>query len=313
MLDLPDVRKLRVLREVAARGTIAAAAEALRMTPSAASQQLATLERQAGVDLVVRTGRSVKLTPTALRLVEHTERVLHHLEAARVDLSTDPHDISGELHLAAFSTAMRAIVAPALPRLRETHPALDIGVINHDTERALAALTTGTIDLAVIYDYDLLPSPAPVGATLQLLLEEPVHLALPTRLAGNRSPLDLKALADERWIAPADGTSCHAFVQRACHYAGFEPVFWALCEDFGAIADLVAAGVGVAMIPELGCRDVPDGVVLRPLRAPNVVRRIHVATRNGNRNHPGVRAIVDALAVAATETERAIRSQPATA
>ncbi len=313
MLDLPDVRKLRVLREVAARGTIAAAAEAMRMTPSAASQQLASLERQAGVDLVVRTGRSVRLTPTAMRLVEHTERVLHHLEAARVDLSTDPHDISGELHLSAFTTAMGAIVAPALPRLREAYPALDIGVISHDTEDALAALTTGTIDLAVIYDYDLLPSPAPVGAALELLLEEPVHLAVPERLAGDGSPLDLDALADERWIAPADGSSCHTFVVRACHQAGFEPVFWALCEDFAAIADLVAAGVGVAMIPELGCRNVPEGVVLRPLRSPDVVRRIHVATRNGNRDHPGVRAIVDALAVAARATERSIRSRPVTA
>lgn len=313
MLDLPDVRKLRVLREVAARGTIAAAAQALRMTPSAASQQLATLERQAGVDLVVRTGRSVRLTPTALRLVEHTERVLHHLEAARVDLSTDPDDISGELHLSAFSSAMRAIVAPALPRLRDAFPALDIGIIEYDTEQALAALTTGTIDLSLIYDYDLLPSPAPVGATLELLLEEPVHLALPARLAGDRSPLDLGDLAEERWIAPADGTSCNRFVRRACNQAGFEPVIWAISDDFGAITDLVAAGVGVAMIPELGCRSVPEGVVLRPLRAPNVVRRIHVATRNGNRDHPAVRAIADALAEAAGATARAIRAQPVTA
>jgi DNA-binding transcriptional LysR family regulator len=253
MLDLLDVRKLRVLREVAARGTIAAAAESLGMTPSAASQQLAALERQAGdVELVVRTGRSVKLTPAGVRLVAHTERVLEHLEAARVDLTPDVDSVSGELHVAAFGTAIRHVLAPAIVQLRADHPALDIGVIEHDTETALAALLTGTIDLALTYDYDLLPTTAPVGATIDLLLEEPMHLVVPKRLAGDGSPLDLADLSNERWIAPCEGTSCNTFVQRACNQAGFTPELWALSSDFAAITELVAADVGVALVPALG-------------------------------------------------------------
>jgi DNA-binding transcriptional LysR family regulator len=300
MLDLPDVRKLRVLREVAARGTIAAAADALGMTPSAASQQLAALERTAGgVSLVVRAGRSVTLTPTGLRLVAHTERVLEHLEAARVDLSTSPDEISGELHLAAFATAIRSIVAPALPRLRELYPTLDIGVIERNTEQALPALATGTIDLALIYDYDLLPSTAPIGASLELLLEEPMRLVVPERLAGDGSPMDLGELRDERWIASSVGTSCNTFVRRACNLAGFDPEFWGLSEDFSAIVDLVAAGLGVALIPSIGCVTVPPGVVLRDVEGTRVVRRIHVATRAGSQDHPGVRAVVEELRSAA--------------
>lgn len=299
MLDLLDVRKLRVLREVAARGTIAAAADALGITPSAASQQLATLERHAGSELVVRTGRSVRLTPAAHRLVTHTERVLELLEAARVDLSASPDEISGEMHMGAFTTVIRHIVAPTIVGLRERCPALDLGVIEYDTGSALAELATGTIDLALIYDYDLLPSVAPVGASLELLLEEPMHVLLPDRPGVDRGPVDLASLASERWVAPRRGTSCHTFVQRACNHAGFAPEIWGMSEDFAAISDLVAAGVGVALVPALGCRVLPSGVVRRDLRDPNVVRRIHVATRSGNRDHPGVRAIVEELRRAA--------------
>ncbi len=294
MLDLPDVRKLRVLREVASRGTIAAAADALGMTASAASQQLAALEKQAGVELVVRTGRSVTLTPTALRLVEHTERVIEHLEAARVDLSTDPGDISGELHLASFATAIGAIVAPALPVLRERYPMLDIGVIERDPENALPALATGTIDLALVADYDLLPSIAPVGASLELLLEEPMRLVLPERLDPKGRPVALESLASQRWIAASTGTSCNLFVHRACHQAGFDPQIWSLSGDYGVIKRLVAAGAGVALIPSIALRDVPPDVVVADLEQ-RAVRRIHIATRAGSHNHPGVRAIVEEL------------------
>jgi DNA-binding transcriptional LysR family regulator len=294
MLDLLDVRKLRVLREVAARGTIAAAADALGMTPSAASQQLAALERQAGnVELVVRTGRSVKLTPAGTRLVSHTERVLEHLEAARVDLQMDSDALSGELHVAAFGTAIRHLLAPALVELRASHPALDVGVIEEDTEPALAALLTGTIDLALTYDYDLLPTTAPVGAEFDLLLEEPMHLVVPERRAGDGSPVELATMAGERWIAPCQGTSCNTFVQRACNQAGFTPEFWALSSDFAAITQLVAADVGVALVPALGCIVLPAGAVRLELAAPRMHRRIHAAVRTGNRDNPGVRAVVE--------------------
>jgi DNA-binding transcriptional LysR family regulator len=301
MLDFPDVRKLRVLREVASRGTIAAAADALGMTASAASQQLASLERQAGgVELVVRTGRSVTLTPTALRLVEHTERVLEHLEAARIDLSTDPEDISGELHLASFATGIGALVAPALPVLRERYPRLDVAVIERDPENALPALATGTIDLALIADYDLLPSIAPVGASLEVLLEEPMRLVLPDRLAPRAGEgVSLADLAGERWIAASAGTSCNLFVHRACHQAGFDPQIWGLSGDYGVIIKLVAAGAGVALIPSIAQTTLPPGVVIADLDQ-RAVRRIHIATRAGSQHHPGVSAVVEELRHAAS-------------
>ena len=295
MLDLPDVRKLRVLREVHARGTIAAAADALGMTASAASQQLAALEKQSGVELVVRSGRSVRLTPTALRLVEHTERVLEHLEAARVDLSTDPADVSGELHLASFATAIGALVAPMLPVLRERYPALDVAVIERDPESALPELATGTIDLALVADYDMLPSFAPVGAELELLLEEPMRLVLPDRLAPtDDAPVQLESLASERWIAASAGTSCNLFVHRACHQAGFDPQVWGLSGDYGVIMRLVAADAGVALIPSIAQTTIPPGVVVADVE-PRAVRRIQIATRAGSQHHPGVLAVVDAL------------------
>jgi DNA-binding transcriptional LysR family regulator len=291
MLDLLDVRKLRTLREIALHGTIAAAANALKLTPSAASQHISALERDSGVELLVRTGRSVRLTPAGQRLVEHTERVLEQLEVARIDLSTDPDDIAGELHIAASATTIRAVVAPATARLRQRWPALDLGIIERSAEQALSTLATGTVDIALVYDYDLLPTQLPAGVQLELLLTEPVHAAVPVHIGADGEALELSELANEHWIAPLDGSTGNTFVCRACNQAGFTPEFWALSDDFGSILDLVAAGVGVALVPALGCRDVPPDVAIRELVGPSVQRRVHVATRVGAAGHPTIQAV----------------------
>jgi DNA-binding transcriptional LysR family regulator len=172
-------------------------------------------------------------------------------------------------------------------------------VIERDPENALPALATGTIDLALVADYDLLPSIAPVGASLELLLEEPMRLVLPERLAppaGER--VVLADLANERWIAASAGTSCNLFVHRACHQAGFDPQVWGLSGDYGVIITLVAAGAGVALIPSIASAWLPEGVVLADLEE-RAVRRIHIATRAGSQDHPGVRAVVEELRDAA--------------
>jgi DNA-binding transcriptional LysR family regulator len=158
-----------------------------------------------------------------------------------------------------------------------------------------------------VYDYDLLPTIVPAGIDLELLLTEPVHAALPTHRASGEAPIDLRTLSTERWIAPLDGSTANTFVSRACNQAGFMPEYWALSDDFASILDLVAAGLGVALVPALGCINVPDGAVIRELKGPQVFRRVHAATRIGSSGHPGIRAVINEFRVHATRAERQLR------
>ncbi|GAA3287559.1 MULTISPECIES: LysR family transcriptional regulator [Dactylosporangium] len=280
-----DVRRLRLLRDLAQHGTIAAVAAAHTYTPSAVSQQLAVLEREAGVPLLERTGRRVALTPAGRTLVQHAEEVLAALERAAAALAAGRDGLCGPLRIGAFPTAMRTLLPPALVALGEAHPRLELSVHEFDPAVVPHLLRDGTLDVALVHDYDLVPiEPDPALRTVALL-DETIYVAA-------AEARDLPGCRDEPWILASPGTLCHTMTVRACEAAGFIPRVRHHADDFVTVLTFVAAGQGVALVPELAATGVPAGVVLTPLETR---RRTRLAFRAGAAQHPAVAAFAEAM------------------
>ncbi|MFR9777066.1 LysR family transcriptional regulator [Micromonospora sp. MS34] len=287
-----DVRRLRLLRDLARLGTIAAVAEAHTYTPSAVSQQLAALQREAGVSLLERAGRRVTLTPTGEALVRHTEVVLAALEAADATLAAARGGLTGTVRIGAYPSAVRTLLPPALVALARDHPALDLMVTELDPVDVPDALRDRRLDVALAHDYDVVPTAPDPALDSTPLLEEIVYLALPAAVAGRT----LSDVRDADWILGSPGTLCHTVALHACRLAGYPPTVRHHADDFTAMLALVAAGQGVALVPELAAGRPPDGVRLVPL---DLRRRTRIAYRKGAGDHPAVAACVAALRAAA--------------
>ena len=296
-----DVRKLRVLRELSERGTIAATAEALSFTPSAISQQLSALERETGVELLAREGRRLTLTEPARRLVARTDEVLAALEAAEADLEASVGAVRGTVGLAAFPTAAAALVPAVVAGLRAEHPALEVRVEELEPHQSLPALRLGEVDVALAHDYDTIPRPPDPAFVEHALMADPLRIALPVGHARGGGPVRLADLAGERWIAGRPGTHCGTVVTTASRAAGFEPEIAAHASEFATMLALVAAGLGVAMVPGLATTaGAAPGVVLVDSR-PALERRIFAAVRPGSGRRAAVAAVLAALTARAAE------------
>lgn len=310
-----DVRRLRLLRELARRGTIAAVAEALSFSPSAVSQQLGVLEREAGLPLLERTGRRVRLTPAGQNLVRRADAVLELLEQADADLAGARGGLAGALRIGSFPTATRAIVPAALAALARRHPGLEPMVSETDPAAVAHALRAGDLDVALIHEYDFVPARDEPGLDTEPLYREAMYLAAPVARvapaapaapAGRPSgPADgpgagrraaLRTHADAPWITATPGTLCHAMTLRACQAAGFTPRIRHQVDEFATVLALVAAGQGVAVVPQLGIAGQPDPAVALT-RLP-MERRTKVAFRSGAADHPAVAAFGAALRAA---------------
>ena len=289
-----DVRRLRVLREVALRGSIAGAAEALRFTPSAVSQQVAKLEREAGVPLVERGPRSISLTPAGWRLVDHAEAILDRLARAELELRS----LAGEppaLRLGAITTAAVSIVPDALVRFGAARPDVEVTVTEADPLASLAGLPTRELDLAIVFEYDYVPLPSDARIVFEVLLEEQLRVVLPaSHPLAKRRAVRLADLADETWIHSTLRSSCRPFTERACRAAGFEPRIRFEFDDYAAMQNLVASGAGVALAPDLGLTRLSPGVAARPI-AFGPKRRILAAYRDGEEGLYGIPDMLLAL------------------
>jgi len=298
-----DVRKLRLLRELAHRETIAAVAEALSYTPSAVSQQLAALEREAGVPLLRRTGRRVVLTPAGAALAERTEQILALLEQASGALAATRAGLAGPLRIGAFPTAVRTILPAALVALGRDHPDLELMVTELDPAAVPAALRSGALDVALIHDYDYVPAEPDPALDTEPLFEEAIYLATSgaAGAAGAAGPGrdPVWGCRDAPWIVGSPDTLCHAMAVRACQAAGFTPRIRHHADDFATVLALVAAGQGVALVPQLGATGAtgpPGGVALTPLPTR---RRTRIAYRSGTRDQPPVAACAAAIRASA--------------
>jgi DNA-binding transcriptional LysR family regulator len=289
-----DVKRLRVLREVALRGSIAAAAASLRFTPSAVSQQLAKLELEAGVPLLERGPRSVRLTQAGWRLVEHAEVILEQLAQAEADL----RELGGSqpvLRVSANTTVAASIVPEALVRFEAVCPGVEVTVTEADPLVSLARVRVRELDLGIVFEYDHVPLPADPRVELEELLEESMRIVLPaSHPVAKQRVVRLPDLAADTWIRSTNRSSCNPFTERACRAAGFEPRIRFEFDDYTAMQNLVASGAGVALAPDLGLSRLSPGVVVRPI-AFGPKRRVYAAYRAGERDARGLPEMLDAL------------------
>lgn len=287
------VWRLQLLREVARRGSVRAAAEALSITASAVSQQLRILESEAGAKLLEPQGRGVRLTEVGARLVEHADTILAAIEAAESDLAAAREEVSGTLRVAAFPTAARAILPAVIADLGRAHPALRVTLRDLETDESLAAVRRDEVDLAVVDEY---PEARirETGIDLEPLLEDPLVLAVPPGMAGLEAPVAIADLADASWIMDTEASTIYRAVVRHCRSAGFEPRVRSNCRDYSVIIALVEAGLGVALLPGLALRDRETRARLVPIEPP-LRRRVLVASKPERRARPAVAAMVAAL------------------
>lgn len=274
-----DLRRLRLLREVDRRGSIAAAAQALSFTPSAVSQQLTKLEREVGVQLLERGPKSVELTDAGRDLVARADDILARVAEAEAELRAHAH-ASGKatLRLGSFPTAAATIALPAVALLRHTRPGVDVVVTETDPLISLGRLKAGELDAALLFEYDFVPLPDDEDVAYEQVLEEPILLVLPkAHPAARRRSVPLADLADEAWIHSTPRSSCHPFTRRACQDAGFEPRIAFHFDDYQAMQTLVAGGAGVALAPEMALKAPHPGVEVRPIAFRGPTRRVYSA------------------------------------
>lgn len=291
-----DVGRMRLLREVELRGSIAGAARELGLTPSAVSQQLAVLEREAGTALVDRSPRGVSLTGAGHALAARAGEVLDVLASARADLDRLTGSLGGPVAVAAVASAALTFVSAAACELGRTHPGIDLSVTAAEPSDALAMLLAGDVDLAVVDEYDYVPLAFPDFVLARPLRIDPLVVAVAPGWAGRRRPA-LRELAGERWVMPPEYAACGQAVRSACRAAGFEPdVRWS-SDDMLVLARAVADGHGIAVLPRLSVAG--EGVELRPLREPRLARRLTALSRSSTAGRPSVRAVLDAVSAAA--------------
>ncbi|MCO5994301.1 LysR family transcriptional regulator [Actinoallomurus rhizosphaericola] len=297
-----DVRRLRVLEQVRAHGTIVATATALHLTPSAVSQQLSALARELGVPLVVKQGRTIRLTSQAEVLLEHAAAIGAQLERIRADLAEHAAGRSGTVRIGTFATAIGQLVGPALRELRQATPGLRVLVRESEPPTSMERLYAGDLDIVITTEYLGGPTRTDRRYHRVDLLVDPLDVVLPedSPLAGAPEPLKLADLADEPWISGGSGTACGQITLSACAAAGFTPDVRHFTHQWSATLGLVAAGEGVELVPRMAIGRLPDGAVRRRLESPPA-RRIYAATRAGAQAVPHIRTVLDTLVeIAAT-------------
>jgi len=304
-----DVKRLRVLREVAARGSFSAAADALAYTQSAVSQQIAALEREAGTVLVDRNARGVRLTEAGRALVRHADVILARLADAEAELDAIAGVRGGRVRLVSFPTAGATIAPRAIGRFRERHPGVEVTLAPREPDEGLVCLKSGECDIALTVEagFDRICDKA---IDRHPLLDDPMYVCLPANHpAAGKARLRLKDLADEAWIMGVTATCPDGqILQRACQGAGFEPRLAFQSDDYVAIQGFVAAGVGVCFIPDLALVAVREDVVIRQLEGRAPVRHILAATLAGGFVSPAAAAMLDILVEVGGEFEATNRS-----
>ncbi|MEV6396252.1 LysR substrate-binding domain-containing protein [Streptomyces sp. NPDC051907] len=297
-----DLHRLRLLRELKHRGTLAAVAAALSYSPSSVSQQLSLLESEVGVPLLEPVGRRVRLTPQAEILVAHTEAVLERLERAEADIATSLADLAGTLRVASFQTAALALVPTALTLLREAHPRLRVHVTQTEPEKSIPALLARDFDLVVAEEYPGSPDARPAELEQEDLCDDPLRLARPRGVegagpAGAREAL--RELAGHPWVMEPEGTTARHWAMTLCRTAGFEPDVRYESTDLLLHLRLVEQGHAAALLPDLVWSGGRPTVALRPLPRGQGTRRVFTAVRRGRSRHPAIQACRRALREAA--------------
>jgi DNA-binding transcriptional LysR family regulator len=294
-----DLRRLRLLRELNGRGSIAAVADALQFTPSAVSQQLAVLEREAGVTLLERAGRGVRLTDAALVLVDHADALLGRAALAEADLAAAAGTVTGRARIAGFQSVALRLALPAMDALARDAPRLRCELIEAEPEQALPALALGDVDCVLADEWQHQPRHLAAGLERHALLQEPVRIVLPARHpAARRHPqaVPLAELAGEAWTTGHVRMAWEEMTQRACReLGGFDPDIRHRANDATISLALVARGLAVTLLPELPLPARRPGVAVRAIAEGPVARAIFAVTRTADAERPSMQALLAAV------------------
>jgi DNA-binding transcriptional LysR family regulator len=300
-----NLSRLRLLRELNERGTIAAVADALQFTPSAVSQQLAMLEREAGVRLLERAGRGVRLTDPALVLVDHADALLERAAVAEADLAAAAGTVAGRGRVAAFQSVALRLALPAIAALARDSPRLRCELIEAEPEQALPALALGDLDLVLGDEWPHQPWQLPHSLVARELFQDPVLLLLPANHpAGERHQhaVPLAELAGEVWSTGHAGMAWEEMTRRTCReHGGFDPDIRHRTTDATVSLALAARGLAVTMLPDLPLPARYPGITRRAIAEGPFGRRIFAVTRAADAARPSTQALLHAVADATAD------------
>ncbi len=292
-----DVRKLEILRELDRCGTITATAAAVHLTPSAVSQQLAALSKEAGTPMLEPDGRRVRLSEAATLLLSHAHQIFTHLEHAESDLAAFRRGDAGTVRVGTFSSAVKAIAVPLISDIA-TRTRLRVEIRGVEPEDAIDALLARTVDVSMtLATSDLLPGQHDKRIRSEHLLDDVMDVALPfDHPLAHQETIELAELSDADWILAQPGVPCWQLTRDACERAGFVPKARHYADGFVGVVGLISAGHGVALIPRLAQPDfVNEPIVLRPVAGVSPVRRIGAQIRSGTANQPHIAPVLESL------------------
>ena len=299
-----DVRRLRVLKEVAEQGSFSAAAESLAYTQSAVSQQIAALEREAGTTLVDRGPRGIRLTDAGRALVTHADDILARLGAAEAELEAIAGLRGGRVRLSAFPTAGAAVVPLAVKTFMARHPAVELQLYEREPEDGVAMVKAGELDIALSIGYEGAGTVHNRSEGIEEidLFEDPTYIAMPAHHRfARKGRANLADFSEDSWIHSACKGTCGAVSLRALHNAGFEPTIVFETDDYNVAQGLVAAGMGVTLLPEMALRNLREDIVVRPLGTQVTHRRIMACLLQGAYRSPATDAMLGILQEAVGE------------
>ena len=306
--------RLQILQEVVRRSSFSAAADALSYTQSAVSQGIARLEAETGTMLVVRDRKGIRPTPAGATLVEHADKILAQIEAAEAELDAVLGVRSGRLRVASFPSAGSTIMPLAVAMFRQGHPGIELSLAEGEPEEIAPRIRGGELDLALLFEFPGVRERPGTGLRTVSLLEDPLDVALPAdhRLAAKRA-VRLSDLSEEDWVQTSAPSPCARHVVRLCLGAGFEPRVTFESDDYETVQGLVAAGVGVALIPRLALTHVHPGIVIRSLAPRSPVREVTAATPQGAGVAPAARTMLQILTGVAQDYSAAQERHESTA
>jgi DNA-binding transcriptional LysR family regulator len=309
-----NLSRLQVLREVLARGSFSAAAEALSYTQSAISQSVARLEAETGTALVVRDRRGVRPTAAGATLAAHAETIFEQVRAAESDLAAIMGGRAGRLRVASFPSGGATLMPMAVARFRRAHPDVALTLVEDEPEEIAPRLRAGELDLGLLFEFPGAHRRGQrpgTGLSSTLLLEDPMRVVLPAEHPLAEQPqLMLGDLRSEQWVQTSASSPCARHVVRSCQAAGFEPDVAFESDDYDTVQGLVAAGVGVALIPRLALGAAHSGIVVRSLAPSSPSRRVTVATMPGAGVAPAARSMIQVLADVARRYSERTTSEP---
>jgi DNA-binding transcriptional LysR family regulator len=297
-----NVGRLNVFREVIASGSFSDAADALSYSQSAVSQAIATLEGEAGTTLIERSRGGVRPTVAGAALAGHVSGILAQMETAETEIAAIAAGHGGRLRTASFPTAGATLMPQAIAGFRASHPGVEVTLAEGEPEEIAPRLRAGEFDLVLLFEFDGVGERLGAGMRRFELFEDPLHLAMRhDHPLAKRRQLRLEDLREESWIQTSAASPCARHVIRSCHAGGFEPTVSFESDDYQTVQGLVAAGVGVALIPQLALSTVRPDIRVRSLHPRSPVRKVFAATPRAAAATPAVATMLDVLRQAARQ------------